>query len=64
MIISEVMLEIEKEGLPTNETQLRWAMKCGYVGKPRMDIGRRYDFTPENLSEILKYFASKQPAKV
>lgn len=60
MCMSELLEELRRQNVNVNETQVRWAIKTGKVTRPRRDGSLRFDFAPENVSEIVEHFNSRE----
>jgi hypothetical protein len=41
------------------ESRIRWAINSGKVSRPPRDHSLRFDFGPEHVEELLRYFANK-----
>lgn len=56
MCTSDLLAELRASGVELSESQLRYAIKCGRVSRPRLDGSLKFDFTPENVAEIAAHF--------
>ena len=57
MCLKELMDELRRAGTEVSETQIRWAIKTGKLSRPRIDGSHRFDFSFENVAEIVTHFA-------
>jgi len=57
MCLKELMDELRRTGTEVSETQIRWAIKTGKLSRPRIDGSHRFDFSSENVAEIVAHFA-------
>ncbi len=57
MCLKELMDELRRVGTEVSETQIRWAIKTGKLSRPRIDGSHRFDFSFENVAEIVAHFA-------
>jgi hypothetical protein len=63
MVFCEVIQALEDKELDVKPTQLRWVINTQKVDRPRMDGSLRFDFSEENVAEIVAYFEKKQSVK-
>ena len=61
MPFSDVLRVLEDNGLSVTYAQLRWVVTTHKVKRPQLDGSLRFDFSEENVAEIIKHFQSKQP---
>ncbi len=59
MVLSEFLAELQRRGVDTSETQIRWAIRTNRVARPRIDGAHRFDFSDANVAEIAAYFTQR-----
>lgn len=64
MVFSDVLKMLQDKGLPVSRAQLRWVITTQKVKRPRVDGSLRFDFSQENVDELISYFESKRTATV
>ena len=64
MCFGDLVHELRRHGISVTESQIRWAIKTGKVSRPDLDGSLRFKFSEENVSEIVRYFQSKDPVSV
>lgn len=62
MCLSELLRELRRTGVEASESRIRWAIKTGKVSRPRVDGSFRFDFSEENVAEIVTHFAKSEAA--
>lgn len=60
MCLKELMDELRRAGTEISETQIRWAIKTGKLSRPRIDGSHRFDFSFDNVAEIVAHFAERE----
>lgn len=60
MCLKELKDELRRVEADVSESQIRWAIKTGKVSRPRVDGSLRFDFTDENVAEIVSHFATSE----
>ncbi len=60
MCLKELMDELRRAEADVSESQIRWAIKTGKVSRPRVDGSFRFDFSEENVAEIVAHFAKSE----
>ncbi len=60
MCLKELMDELRRAEADVSESQIRWAIKTGKVSRPRVDGSFRFDFSEENVAEIVTHFATSE----
>ena len=63
MVFSDVLQTLQDKGLNVSTNQLRWPITTHKVKRPRVDGSLRFDFSQENVAEIVAYFEAKQSVK-
>lgn len=56
MCFSELLQDLRQHGIEVSEARIRFAMKTGKVSRPRVDGSLRFDFSEENVAEIVAHF--------
>ena len=51
MTFGEVMNVLRARGIDVTEPQIRWAIRTGKVGRPRVDGSLRFDFSQPNIED-------------
>ena len=57
MCLKELMDELRQAEADVSESQISWAIKTGKRTRPRVDGSLRFDFSLENVAEIVSHFA-------
>lgn len=60
MCFRELLNELKRSRVSATESQIRWAIKTGKVSRPRVDGSFRFDFSEENVAEIVTRFAKSE----
>jgi hypothetical protein len=60
MCLKELMDELRQAGTDVSESQIRWAIKTGKLSRPRVDGSFRFDFSEDNVAEIVTHFAKSE----
>jgi hypothetical protein len=59
MCFRELMDLLHEKRIEATESQIRWAMKTGKVSRPPLDGSLRFNFGPQQVSELLALFKAK-----
>ena len=54
---SELLQDLRDNGIEVSEARIRFAIKSEKVSRPRIDGSLRFDFSEENVAEIVAHFA-------
>ena len=57
---SELLRDLRQHGIKVSEARIRFAIKTGKVSRPRVDGSLRFDFSDENVAEIVTHFATSE----
>jgi len=60
MCFRDVLDALHAEGVNVNGTQLRWAITSGKITRPPLDGSLRFDFSPQQVEELLAYFRGRK----
>lgn len=63
MCLKELMDELRRAGVEVSESQIRWALRTGRVSRPRVDGSLRFDFTAENIADLVSYFSEREESR-
>ena len=65
MCLTDLLTRLRKEEIVATESQIRWAIKTLKVSRPKLDGSLRFDFSEENVAELIHHFQKIQnPAVV
>jgi len=62
MCFTDLLERLRSAGVSATESQIRWAIKAGYVSRPRRDGSLRFVFTEGNVSELVEHFSKSRLA--
>ena len=59
MVFSDLLRHLKQHGLNISEGQIRWAIRQGKISRPPLDGSLRFQFSEENLAELVTYFTDR-----
>ena len=62
MVLSEFLAMVRERGANITEAQFRFAIKTSRIPRPRLDAAHRYDFTPSDVENAVRFFGCKTEA--
>jgi hypothetical protein len=60
MCFGAVRQALLNEGVRATDTQIRWAINTGKIERPVLDRSLRFDFRPQHVAALLRYFRNRQ----
>jgi hypothetical protein len=63
MPLSEVLTALHDRGVQVSEPAIRWAIKTRKVSRPQKDGSGRFDFSGQNLKELVDHFSAPAAAE-
>jgi hypothetical protein len=55
MCFSDLLVDLQKQGIDLSNQQVRWALRTGRVSQPKLDGGGRFVFGPEHVEQLRDY---------
>ena len=60
MCLKDLLERLRREGIAVTESQIRWAIASGKIGRPSLDGSLRYVFDGSHVEQIAALSSSKQ----
>ena len=62
MCLKELLATLKRENIKVNEDQIRYVIRSGNIARPELNMSLRFEFSPDNVAEIVAYFGSREVA--
>lgn len=60
MCLKELLATLKRENIKVNEDQIRYVIRSGKIARPELNMSLRFEFSPDNVAEIVAYFGSQE----